>query len=95
MTAARHILFWNGITIEITHTANWLNTEYDSVKIRTVPEEQPLPITKSGYLSDFIDHKRIAEEGDAATYVKNWLDWAAKTPEWAAHIEASRQLSLF
>lgn len=94
MKETKHILFWDGITVEITHTEDWHGVEFDHLEIRTMPREQPLPITKTGYKSNFLKKERITEEGDAVTYVKNWLDYEVKSPEWAAYVAESRQLTL-
>lgn len=60
------------------------------------PERAPLPITGTGYLSHFMQPGTIAAHGgDVIAQVTAWLDEESAKPEWQAHIEASRQGSLF
>ncbi|MEJ7928249.1 hypothetical protein WG908_15990 [Sphingobium sp. AN641] len=87
---------WQGIGIEATYTPlRW--RVIDHLEIHSVePQGAPLPITRTGYLSHFMQPGTIeAHGGDVVAQVIAWLDEDAAKPEWRAHVEASRQGDLF
>lgn len=87
---------WQGIEIEATYTPlKWSVIAH--LAIRSIaPEGAPLPITSTGYRSHFHQPGTIeAHGGDVVAQVIAWLDEEAANPEWLAHIEVSRQMSLF
>ena len=56
----------------------------------------PLPITRTGYHSHFMQPGTIeAHRGDVVAQIVAWLDEEAAKPAWRAHVEASRQGELF
>jgi hypothetical protein len=55
-----------------------------------------LPITRTGYLSHFIQPGTIEAHGsDVVAQVTAWLDEEATKPDWRAHVERSKQGDLF
>lgn len=89
-------IFWNGVTISVRHKSNWLGTGFDHLEIISVnPESAPLPITATGYRSHFLHPGELEPYGNAKAFVLAWLDAMAEGDEWRAHLEQSRQLSLF
>lgn len=87
---------WQGIEIEATYTPRkWGVIAH--LEIRSiVPEKAPLPITSTGYRSHFHQPGTVeALGGDVVAQVIAWLDEEAAKPEWLAHVEASRQGTLF
>lgn len=89
-------LIWQGITIRVVHTPRrWSAIEH--LEIRSIaPEGAALPITGTGYRSHFMPIGTVdAHGGDVAAQITAWLDEEAAKPDWLAHIEASRQHSLF
>jgi len=54
-----------------------------------------LPVTETGYRSHFVPREEVEALGGPVAYARAWLDHAARSPAWAAHMAASRQLSLF
>jgi len=87
-----HAIVWDGIAVSITHTPNWLNSEFHHVELRA---NERLPVTETGYRSHFIHQDEFTHFGTATAFVEQWLDEAAKSPDWIRHKQDSRQLSLF
>ena len=97
-----HALLWRGVEIEITYEASWLgmdpSREFATAHLTVTaksPERARLPITETGYRSHFIQAEEIAEAGGPVAYVTEWLDHMARSREWIAYEQSSRQLSLF
>ncbi len=91
-----HRLLWRGIEIEARYWARkWgviAHLEIQSIK----PERAPLPLSDTGYRSHFHQPGTVeAQGGDVVAQVTAWLDKEAAKPERLAHVEASRQMSLF
>lgn len=87
---------WQGIAIEATYTPlRW--GAIDHLAIRSIaPQDAPLPITRTGYRSHFMQPGTIeAHGGDVVAQIIAWLDEEAAKPAWLAHVEASRQGELF
>ena len=59
------------------------------------PKRAALPITDTGYRSQFLSPRLVEQAGGAVAYARAWLDEAAKAPAWKKRQESSRQLSLF
>lgn len=104
MTAERsievHALHWRGVDIEITFERNWLSiarSDEQAVAHLTVTAKrrENLPITETGYRSHFLHPSEVAAEGGPTGYVTAWLDCMARSAEWLALEQSSRQLSLF
>jgi hypothetical protein len=89
-------LTWQGIEIEARYwPLKWGAIAHLVIRSRA-PEGAPLPISRTGYLSHFHQPGTVeAHGGDVVAQVIAWLDEEATKPEWLAHVEASRQLSLF
>lgn len=84
---------WCGIEIEVTHSQNWHGC-IDHIEIRT-KDRIALPITETGYKSQFIPQDHLNGYDDAVAYVLAWLDHKAKNREWRELQDQRRQLSLF
>jgi len=85
-------IIWLGREITVTFEENWLGGALWHIELRC---DDILPVTETGYRSAFVDRNVIPEETAIETFVRTWLDEAAKDPAWPAHLEASRQLKLF
>lgn len=106
MIAARsvevHALLWRGVDIEISFERNWLGgdpnrphaTAHLTITAK-VPDRARLPITETGFRSHFVPAYRIDEAGGPVAYVDAWVNDMARSREWIAYEQASRQLSLF
>ena len=87
-----HRLVWRGIVVEVRHTPNFLNLAHDHIEIEAIdPLRSPLPITKTGYRSHFIDPGDLEDYESVVAFAEFWLDQAAQSPEW----QKDRQLWLF
>lgn len=96
MTTQTYRFTWQGIEIEAVYEPNkWQVIAH--LEIRSInPERAPLPITETGYRSHFHQIGTIEElGGDVVAQVTAWLDEEAEKSAWKAHVEASRQYSLF
>ena len=83
---------WRGILIAVTFERQ---AHVDHIQIETLePKRAPLPITETGYLSQFFSRAVIEKAGGPAAYVRNWLDQSTAKKGWP-EIEATvRQYSL-
>jgi hypothetical protein len=61
--------------------------------VRT-PKGAPLPVTETGYRSEFVAHEVIETAGGVSSYVRSWLDREAKTKAWDRLEFKWRQLEL-
>lgn len=95
---------WQGIGIEVRYEPYWLSNPGDGddaydiahLEIRAVrPERTVLPITETGYRSHFTSRAEIESYGGPVSFVRQWLDAVAATPEWRAYVQRSRQMTLF
>ncbi|SEH60809.1 hypothetical protein [Paracoccus alkenifer] len=88
MTPETHNITWRGLAVEITFTPEKFGV-VDHIELRS-GGKTPLPVTETGYRSQFIHAGTVAEAGGAAAYVIAWLEHEAKCTGWN-----SVQLSLF
>ena len=87
------IIVWEGIEIEITYAAASILARAH-LELRSKDKER-LPVTETGYRSEFLEQGRVEEEGGPDAYTIAWLNHMAKSAEWKAYRQSSRQLSLF
>lgn len=86
-------IVWQGIEIEVIYAAkSILNRAH--LELRTKNKE-PIPVTETGYRSEFLEPGLVEEQGGSEAYALAWLDYMARSSEWKAYQAASRQLSLF
>jgi hypothetical protein len=92
-----HTTCWNGIDIQIEYYPTRFGGAISHVGIKSInPERQKLPITSTGYRSHFVPVGTIeANPGDLVSQVHAWLDEAAQSPEWQAHLANQAQGDLF
>ena len=91
-----HRFTWQGIEIEAIYCpVRWGVIAH--LEIRSIePPRAPLPITETGYRSQFHSCGTVeANGGDVVAQVMAWLDEEAAKPEWRRYVEASRQGELF
>lgn len=90
---------WNDLSLIITWSPNWLDREeadyiFAHLEVRT-EDRQPMPISKTGYRSHFIDHESVEHLGGPVAYVKTWLDHQSRARQWQTHQTNTNQISLF
>lgn len=83
---------WNGITIQLRLTRNWMNGMAHHLELRA---SEPLPVTETGYRSHFFGASDDADLDEVITFVLNWLDDAAEHRSWQDFQERYRQGDLF
>ena len=92
---------WEGICIETKFDPDSYNCEKTEFEISHLaikvikPAKSPLPITGTGYRSQFLKKEQVAEYGSVEAYVIAWLNYKAKSKEWQQHLKDRKQLSLF
>lgn len=85
---------WHGIAIRIDYRKCRWNSDFDHVELH-VEDGRIIPVTETGYRSQFL-HKGIVDEyGGPEEFVSAWLDHAAQNPDWKKREEVARQMSLF
>jgi len=84
----QHKITWRGIALTITFTPEWLGLD-DHIEIQT-EGRVPLPVTETGYRSNFTPSGTVASCGGAVAFVTLWLDHEADRLRWGG-----AQLSLF
>jgi hypothetical protein len=85
-------LLWQDRSIGVSYQANWLNSGHWHIELRC---SDPLPVTSTGYRSQFVVTDIIDGPGAVEAYVIAWLDHTAADPAWKRLVEESRQLKLF
>ncbi len=97
-------IYWQDVKIEIAYTPDWLGLSKSPyrdegmthLEIRSIePMDAPLPITNTGYRSEFVNDSRITDIHDAVLYAVERLDDEARLPDWKAYVESQRQYTLF
>jgi len=84
----KHNITWRGIDIEITFTPERFGIS-DHIELRSAGRV-PLPVTETGYRSNFLPCGHVAVYGGAVAFVTAWLDHEAAQTGWNG-----AQLSLF
>lgn len=88
-TREHHQITWRGIVLAVTFTPERFGL-VEHLEI-TAADRRPLPITETGYRSQFMACGTVAEHGGAVAYVTAWLDHEAARTGWTG----AQQLSLF
>ncbi len=94
---------WRGVTILVGYEADWLGLGASSVREPYAhidlhvlsPEGAPLPVTDTGYRSEFVDHGIVEETGGVVAYVTAWLEEMAQTKSWRIARARWEQQDLF
>ena len=91
-----HAFVWRSIMIEIHHTRDYLYPGTDHIELHVKkPKAAVLPITDTGYRSEFVDAEELATIGGPVLYVQQWLDREAATKRWRALELKAAQLDFF
>ena len=82
--------------IRITHSRDYLGQGQDHIEIESIaPKKAPLPITETGYRSQFVSPLELVNNGGPVVFVTAWLDHEAKGKEWQKRQSARQQCDLF
>ena len=73
-------IFWRGVQIEITFTPNAFRL-VEHIEICT-ENNIPLPVTETGYRSNFTEKGTVAQHGGLVEFVNQWLDNVAQETGW-------------
>lgn len=86
-------IVWEGIEIEVVYAAkSILNRAH--LELRT-KDKVPIPVTETGYRSEFLEPGLVEEQGGPDAYTRAWLNYMAQSVEWREYKRTSEQLSLF
>jgi len=86
---------WRGIDVEIRHCRAWCTlTGISHVEVMSTGRV-PLPITETGYRSQFTAPENVAQYGTVESYVLAWLDHSSQSRDWKIRETEARQLFLF
>ncbi|WP_299733108.1 hypothetical protein [uncultured Tateyamaria sp.] len=98
-TYESYVFDWKETKVVVRYCTSWTKSDVDGFHIAHLeiisPDRLPLPMTETGYKSQFLCPERIEAHGGATEYVLAWLDEAANDPKWKAALEQSRQGQLF
>lgn len=90
-----HLIEWQNIQIKITHIPKKFIV-VDHIEIKSIdPPNARLPMTDTGYKSDYPSIETMEHYKDATEYVLAWLEHDAKSKEWLKYIESQKQGCLF
>lgn len=86
-------LLWEGIEIALSYTQpSYCVPHFHHIELKA---SEPIPVTETGYRSHFIAPAELALWENPEAFVIDWLNDAAKHPDWQEYRQQSRQLSLF
>lgn len=90
---------WRGIALTIHWTREWFAMDDGSYSVGhleiVADNRSPLPVTETGYKSQFTGGEAIDARGGPVAFTLAWLDHAARSVAWSERAAAARQLSLF
>ncbi len=82
--------------IRITHSRDYLIAGQDHVEVEALtPKKAALPITGTGYRSQFLPALELVNAGGPVTFVTAWLDREAKNKHWQKRQTVRQQGDLF
>lgn len=91
-----HRFEWRQFKLRIKHTPDYLERGWSHVELHLVaPKGAPLPITTTGYLSQFLTEDDLVTAGGPIGLFRAMLDREAKTKAWAKAEFKWRQGDLF
>ena len=98
----RYEIYWrdpvagSSTRIRITHSRDYLVIGQDHVEVEALaPKKAALPITGTGYLSQFLTALELINAGGPVTFVTAWLDREAKSKVWQKRQVVRQQGDLF
>jgi hypothetical protein len=106
MTTMQFIIVIDGIDVQVIHESPWLNSEYDHFQFSDTHEpRRSIPISATGYRSQFAHHEVVERCGGPQAYAKAYAEaqrrgdttiWIADSDETTADSpRPSQQMDLF
>ena len=99
---ARYEIDWrdpvagNSVRIRITHSRDYLGQGQDHIEVESLmPRKAPLPITGTGYRSQFVSPLDLINAGGPVSFVTAWIERNAKSKMWTKAATAKAQGDLF
>jgi hypothetical protein len=94
---------WNGITVLVSFEPDWLGLSAagfedpcSHLELQVLePQGAPLPVTDTGYWSEFLDFGEAEEAGGAKSIAVSLLDEFAETQTWRVRWAKWEQRDLF
>ena len=84
------------VRVRITHSRDYLGQGQDHIEVESIaPKKAPLPITETGFRSQFLSPLELANDGGPVTFVTAWLDREAKGKDWQKRQTVRQQGDLF
>lgn len=84
------------VTIRITHSRDYLASGSDHIEVESVsPKKAPLPITETGYRSQFLKSLELINAGGPVPFIEAWIAQEAKGKAWTKTAHARAQGDLF
>lgn len=82
--------------IRITHSRDYLIAGQDHIEVEALaPKKAALPITETGYRSQFVSGLDLINAGGPVTFATAWLDREAKSKDWQKRQAFRQQGDLF
>lgn len=82
--------------IRITHSRDYLIAGQDHVEVEALaPKKAAMPITETGYRSQFLSALELINAGGPVTFVTAWLDREAQSKDWQKRQAVRQQGDLF
>jgi hypothetical protein len=94
--ATTHKLIWQHATCRVKHTPDYMSEGWSHIEISVqAPKGAPIPITRTGYLSHFLDEDELTAAGGPVAFVSAWIEREARSKDWARADFKWRQGDLF
>lgn len=82
--------------VRITHSRDYLIAGQDHVEVEALaPKKAAMPITETGYRSQFLSALELINAGGPVTFVTAWLDREAQSKDWQKRQAVRQQGDLF
>ncbi|MBL8554593.1 MAG: hypothetical protein JNL41_09975 [Phenylobacterium sp.] len=97
------LMIWEGITIQVCFEADWLGLEasgagrpWSHLELQVMdPKGAPLPVTDTGYWSQFLAPGEVEEAGGAVALITAQLEEFSHTKTWRVRRARWEQQDLF
>jgi hypothetical protein len=96
-------LVWNETLIQVSYEADWLglcdagfDEPYAHLELQVLaPRGAPLPVTDTGYRSEFLHGGLVEEAGGAVEFARGWLEEMSDRQSWRIARARWEQRDLF